>query len=802
MPVQTFDDGSTLQTFDDGSTLATATDGSLSSSPSITDAGPASGLSGITDTIGGALGAVGSFLFGGAKPKLPQPNPLFDYASYNYILGISVLTDDQLNSPDTTYMRGMKLPLICKSGSVDPSNRISTPFGTQEFYIDNLEINSIIGMEKGSNTNVLNLKFDIIEPYSMGMFFVACQAAAWKAKQDNWRTAPFLLTIEFKGNKETGSMVSIPGTKRYIPFKFLTSDLKVTERGTIYSCTAYPTNGSALDNANKQLKTDISIAGSTVQEILQTGPKSLQAVINKRLKALVDTGTVAEQDKVVILFPKKIWSAGSGASGGTSNAAGAASSTTAAAPTTNPTTTQAPSAVEKQLGVTVSKANDTLVQAAADVNDLGRSSLGFGTTRVGDMPLPRVPDVYDPETKRVLKGSNIIDPKTGEFKFSQNTDIINAINQVMLFSDFAAKTISGEPDNRGMRKWWRIDTQVYRVSSTANIIKTGEKPSIIVYRVVPYDTHSSRLKAPNVKVKGFDSLKKEVAKVYNYIYTGKNVDILNFDIKFEMALSDPSSATAFKDSGDNVQRVNQSGTSDPKSVDIKRMNDGKPVEKTSGANTSGVVFAADKSKNDLHGGHRNENEATRAARMFHDITTQQNQMMELSMRILGDPYYIAQSGQGNYTSQPASANLNKDGTINYQNGEVDIIINFRTPTDVNQTTGLYDFGKSSKSSPVLMFSGLYMLREVNSKFSGGKFEQELIGVRRDLQELKATGSAYNNTNPETNKNADPADSSAVGPIATKVFSDPSTTTVQDANGKTYYENNGITYAADGTSITP
>ena len=790
MPVQTFDDGSSIQTFDDGSTLATATDGALSSSPSITDSGPASGLSGITDTIGGALGAVGAFLFGGATPKLPQPNPLFDYASYNYILGISVLTDDQLNSPDTTYMRGMKLPLICKSGSIDPSNRISTPFGAQEFYIDNLEINSIIGMEKGSNTNVLNLKFDIIEPYSMGMFFVACQAAAWKAKQDNWRTAPFLLTIEFKGNKETGSMVSIPNTKRYIPFKFLTSDLKVTERGTIYSCTAYPTNGPALDNANKQLKTDTNIAGQTVQEVLQTGPKSLQAVINKRLKTLKDTGAVAEPDEVVILFPKDISSAGSGASGGTSNAAGAASSTTAAAPTTNPTTTQAPSAVQKQLGVTVSKINATLVQDAANVNDLGKASLGFGAVRSGDAPLGKERELYDPETKRILRGSNIIDPKTGEFRFSQTTDIINAINQVMLFSEFADKTLQAEPDKNGMRKWWRIDTQVYRVSSNANITLSGEKPSIIVYRVVPYNTHSSRLKGPNVKVKGFDNLKKTVVKVYNYIYTGKNVDILNFDIKFEMALSDPSYANPMKFSGDQLARVNQSGTTDPNAVNIRQSLVGKPVEKTAGANTSSVVFAADKTNSDLHGGSRNENEATRAARMFHDITTQQNQMMELNMRILGDPYYIAQSGQGNYTSKPKSENLNNDGTINYQNGEVDIIINFRTPTDVNQTTGLYDFGKSSKSSPALMFSGLYMLREVNSKFSGGKFEQELIGTRRDLQELKATGKAYNNTTPQKDKNPDPALSTFVPGSNTQVFDDGSSIQTMDDGSTLVTANDG------------
>ena len=768
MPVQTFDDGSTIQTFDDGSTLATGTDGSLSSSPSITDSGPASALSGIADTVTGALGAVGSFLFGASAPKLPQPNPLFDYASYNYILGIAVLTDDQLNSPDTTYMRGMKLPLICKSASADPSNRVKTAFGSQEFYIDNLEINSTIGLEKGSNTNVLNMTFDIIEPYSMGMFFMALQQAAWSSKHDNWTDAPFLLTIEFKGNKETGSMVSIPNTKRYIPFKFLETEMKVTEKGSIYSFKAYPTNGPALDNANKQLKTDTSVAGKTVQEILQTGEKSLQAVINNRLQDLKNNGTVAEPDQIVILFPKDLSSAGSGASGGTSNAAGAASTTTATAPTVDPASTtsgQGATAIQKQLGVTVSKINSTLVQDKTAVNELGQASLGFGTTRKGDAPLGKERELYDPETKRILKGSNFIDPKTGEFRFSQNTDILNAINQVMLFSDFAEKTLAPDAISKeGYRKWWRIDTQVYTVSSNANLKTTGIKPRIIVYRVVTYNTHASRLMPPNTKAPGFANLAKQAVKKYDYIYTGKNVDIMSFDIKFNVAFAKPAMAAPPKDTGDNKLAPKDSGSADPKKANIAQTKEGNEPEKKLGVNTTRVNPAATITKTANKGGGGLESEAMQAARMFHDVTTSQSEMLELNLRILGDPYYIAQSGQGNYTSKPASQNLNKDGTVNYQNGEVDIIVNFRTPVDINQTTGLYDFGKSSKSGPVLMWSGLYMLLNVVSRFNSGQFTQELKGSRRDMQEGSKEGKPLDNATPQKTKTADPADTGDVVPL--------------------------------------
>jgi hypothetical protein len=110
-------------------------------------------------------------------------------------------------------------------------------------------------------------------------------------------------------------------------------------------------------------------------------------------------------------------------------------------------------------------------------------------------------------------------------------------------------------------------------------------------------------------------------------------------------------------------------------------------------------------------------------------------MMLLNLEIIGDPYYLAQSGTGNYTAQPTEFyNLNDDGSVSYQNGEVDIIVNFRTPVDINQTTGLYNFGGKSENAPVMGFSGLYKVNTVTHKFSKGEFSQTLVGQRRPQQE--------------------------------------------------------------------
>jgi hypothetical protein len=89
---------------------------------------------------------------------------------------------------------------------------------------------------------------------------------------------------------------------------------------------------------------------------------------------------------------------------------------------------------------------------------------------------------------------------------------------------------------------------------------------------------------------------------------------------------------------------------------------------------------------------------------------------------------------GNYTAPITDLiNLNGDGSMNYQNGEVDVIVNFRTPLDIDQQAGTMSFGPSEL---VKDFSGLYQVLEIDSRFSNGRFTQLLKMNRRLLQEVE------------------------------------------------------------------
>jgi len=715
---------------------------SISSGVSSIVSGASSALSSIGNAISGALSSLGTAFTPVSGITLPLPNPLFSYASYTYVLGLSCLTDDQLNNPDSGYISGGTPPqIIAMDANSQPTNRVKMAFGTFDYFIDKVELESTIGLEKGNNTNVAKIDFTITEPYSMGTFMMSLQQAAWNSNHDNYTQAPFLLTIDFKGNTETGTMQTIPKTGRKIPFKFGEISMTVTEAGAVYKCSGMVWNSTALSAHVSQIKNDASVKGLTVQEVLQTGEKSLQAMLNKRLQQLKTENTVAVPDQIVILFPLDVSSGGSNSAGSTESSQGATTQSDASTV----------DAVAKKLGLTQSSipANGTLVQDPANVNAIGKALMGFSDTRKGDAPIGKDNQVID-SNGNAIRSRNTVNPQIGDLRFSQDTEITTAIDTVLLNSQYSIQNLdASNVDDKGQRAWWRVDTQVFNITdNSSNAASTGDKPRVIVYRVVPYGVHSSKLTAPNAKAPGFDNLAKECVKQYNYIYTGKNVDVLNFNIEVSAGFAGKMGATGIKKTIDNQVQASASGADNTQTTDLQTLENGQAVQKKLGVLPQLIRYSSTTYSGIGKGGGGIGNEQTFAAQQFHDAITSASGMVQLDMKIIGDPYWIAQSGTGNYTSMPTQyQNLNTDGSVNYQNGEVDVIVNFRSPIDINQATGLYDFGSSSGGSvPLLQWSGIYQVTKVISNFDGGSFTQKLNGTRRNGQELSGSGSASNTLN--------------------------------------------------------
>ena len=708
-------------------------------------AGGLASISGIS-SISNALSGIASSLGIAPGSTFPLPNPLFRYATYNYVIGLSAIPDEYLNNPDSTYRNGLYGDLIAKSASIDPFNRVEIPEGSFEFYIDSLKIRSQIGAEDGSNTNATGIDFKIIEPYSVGLFFSALQQAASNNGNGNWNYAPYLLTINFKGNTETGIMEDIQGTDRQIPINITNMEMTVTEQGAVYQCTAIPVNQSAISDRHKNFLSDQSARGKTVGELLQWGDKSLEAVLNQKLKDVADTNGIEVPDRILILFPQNIASSSSdnGSNGDSEGNAGSA--------TSNPTAL--PTDFMSSLNVSTKAVTDRLnilVQDPSSMNAIGQSKMGFNELRKGDPPMGGDQEIYDENKKINVRSKNGIDPQVTEMKFRQDTDILNAINQTILASQFITQAL--DPANitpEGYKGWWWTDTQVYQ-SGTENKA-TGLKPRLLVYRVIPYNVHqSSGPVLPNTKTVGLDgALQAQVVKEYDYIYTGKNVDVLKFDIKYSSNFMTIMPADGTSGTQDAKTAADQGGAKEPNPVTQEEAlnNSGNLPSNKPGTVPTAVTYTGTRSKTDRLGGGGVENEATRAARAFQDKAFTGGDMVYLHLDIIGDPYWIAQSATGNYTAKPVTQNLNEDGTVNFQSGEVHISINFRTPIDI-QYNGLYNFNSPTRA--ISMISGLYKITIVNSTFEKNEFKQTIEGPIVNGQNYSGTGSPSAGISTDNNK---------------------------------------------------
>jgi hypothetical protein len=685
----------------------------VTTSPTVTS-GAASALS-----VVGAAGSIASLAglqLGLSGFKLPMLNPLHKYASYTYNFTLAALDSKALNSPETTYIKGGMLPIVLKTAGGSPTNRIKTKFGAFDFFIDDLTIDSLYGFQQGTgNTNATKISLTISEPYSMGMFPIALTQAALKAKYRDFRTCIFLLKIEFKGADQNGNMVAVPNTTKYIPINFRSLEMSVSEGGAVYKCDAIPAADIPHLQSNSTVTTDMTIVGSTVQEILQTGPRSLQAVLNNRLRetALAAEATIA--DEIIIMFPPSGTNPISAEQGEDEKASAGKA---ADAPKTK---LADDAAIFSALDVSRSSVNNTLIQG--QINEIGAADLGYDKDKQAKTPSIEIYEAID-DAGNVMPAVLNKNPKITEFTAPQATSIASVIQKIVLGSKYAKDALKNPPDTLGFRNWFRIETQIYHVDSEVNYKVTGRKPQIIVYKIVPYKVHSTNMPLSGTKSSKFKQLVKQCAKVYNYIYTGKNTEILRFNLDFDNKFATALIPGAFKTADSTTSKSESSGKgkeTQPKLPDGSTGPDGYW--------NSIVNFFSTSTSSDREGKAGEETLEDRAAKVFHDAVTYGLDLQKLEMDIMGDPYWLTGNGLGNYNSEATTFfNVNKDGTVNFQNGEVDMMVNFRTPIDVNAGTGLYNMAGTRASQ----FSGLYKVQKVTHRFSGGQFTQSIKAIRRRI----------------------------------------------------------------------
>lgn len=208
------------------------------------------------------------------------------------------------------------------------------------------------------------------------------------------------------------------------------------------------------------------------------------------------------------------------------------------------------------------------------------------------------------------------------------------------------------------------------------------------------------------------------ARTYDYIHTGKNRDVLDFNIKYNIAYYE---AKAYKQDDGQESNTNAAGDGDgdgdanDKDKTNKNSITSFPYEVLNQGEESGLIPGL----NDDNG---------QIVNIFTQIMKNPGaDLITTSLEILGDPFWMPQttvSNQSLANNYTGRMNTDINGAIITHESQPIFQINFKQPVDLNDETGLFD-----KLQDVHGFKGLYRAIVAEHRFEAGVYTCVLDAVR-------------------------------------------------------------------------
>lgn len=649
----------------------------------------------------------------------PFDNILDQFSTYTALWTLACLEPAQYNNPLTyrSSPNSIKNVIISSAGRYD-EKRTPTINGSPEYYIDNVVITAGMIPVSSGNSNSFRFTFDVYEPYSMGLFLQSLQSAAIAAGYPNYLgMVPYLFKLDFVGNVDDGSLKNtITAFTKYFTIQITNVTQKVNASGSNYTLTAVPFHHSGYSDTVDKGKTSIRLTGGSVSEVLSSGENSLSAYLNSIEQEQVQARNIAVPDVYEIVFPVD------------------ASDNLGVAPQSTPFSFGATVNPKEILKLVITNPSQTAI-ASIGGNAISESSMNFSAETGGNYVQPKEQDTIDEKTGITVNEKVKIDPNSREFRFEKGDKITRIIQKVILVSNYA--TAATDPENldeEGMVNWFRVDLQI-QLLDYDNL--RGVRARKFTYRVLPYLVDGTILKNPSAPTAGLPARRKIIAKRYDYIYSGQNNNILNLDLEFNSMFFTSANPRPLDKTGSNNPDTNNA-------VDVEQqtagINAGNTTAITSASGASTVGPDENTVKNSPVG---KKSILQQIADVFQTrFQTSTADMVNVEMEILGDPYFLADSGvNSNYfSSKGINSQITGDNSLNYEGSDIFIYIAFRTPVEPNLSVsgegGLYEFPNGGKESP---YSGIYKVVTLENSFSSGKFTQTLRLIRPPGQENDLIG---------------------------------------------------------------
>ena len=221
-------------------------------------------------------------------------------------------------------------------------------------------------------------------------------------------------------------------------------------------------------------------------------------------------------------------------------------------------------------------------------------------------------------------------------------------------------------------------------------------PSVNVYNVIPYLIPKAVFIDPSEYVSEFNYLRPMVQKKYEYIYTGLNQDILDFEILYRFAFFKQTPSQYNKTANTSIVGDNES--LDNATAEKTEQTYGQKSSIGPNANSNPTNVGADQDKSRQVGTGSESPELKIAREVNENIVSSNVDLFELNLRIVGDTYFLPNSGMGNYVSKVvdrreiyneegqkrtvAAVFSNADGEAALINGQILVEVDFQLHMDL------------------------------------------------------------------------------------------------------------------------
>lgn len=626
----------------------------------------------------------------GPKPGARPQNPLGSLSSYTYQLTLYMITPDaydafiqsgrnninainnaanpQVATEIENSMSGAYI--IAQSGGIN--NKTSKRAFDYDYYIDDLKIHTTTNAKaKKTSSNDTEMSFNIYEPYGFSFITKLNNAAdilKKKSKLKDYKDLSnatkqfFVLGIRFQGYDENGKEISAVSTynqdtfdvtgdsggvfERFFDIRITDFKFKLDGKMTVYNITAAtvaPKAGFGVKYG--RIDKGARVEGSTVEDVLR-GTKGLLTSLNEQQVLQTKKngeGSIANVYKLRYL--------------GTA---------------------------EAEIGAA----------SIVSIADLDKSKLPMSVAE-------NIKQVNDAVSVSAIPNTN-----SRTITFANDVSIMQAIGSIVSQSSYLENALTEviksdtEPPQPGQGtatvkdtnpktiKWYNLGAEVKCLGFDKIV---GDFAYEIIYVIQPYETPMVTSPYAGKTSKYYGAHKR-----YEYWFTGKNSEILNY----EQAMNNSYFLPAMNPTG---SPASQGGGADIATVPGKRQNEDRTGKLDIGKEAQNSYLTS-----------------------LYDPGA----YATAKVTILGDPDYLMQDSPSSI-NQVYRQFYGKGFTINPNGGQVFIEIDFKEADDYYNDDGLLSINDSIQfwrypkevSSQIKGVS--YMLVEVISTFSKGKFTQEL-----------------------------------------------------------------------------